>query len=212
MGNECSQCVQRAVLGVKDFLFSLKDTVTGKGSKHKRRPYRGGYALAGGKNDSDDEELYSKDLLMDCSEDDEEEQIVIINTSQSSKSSRSTEDSATQRIKQSINNAASISSTISSQAVKGALSMGKGLLEMQSKSSILTESSDEEFLKDSSHQAAGDAEAKTIMDEIDNVLDDEDTSYLVNTGQQSNAEGQSSQTNDIEYYYQAEKEANAGYE
>jgi|LakMenEpi03Aug12_release.lakeMendotaPanAssembly.Ray.scaffolds.fasta_scaffold225561_2 hypothetical protein len=45
--------------------------------------YRGGgkYTLARtGKNDSDDEELYSKDLLMDCSEDDEEEKIVIINT------------------------------------------------------------------------------------------------------------------------------------
>ena len=45
--------------------------------------YRGGgrYALAGGKNDSDDEQqLYSKDLFMNFSEDDEEEQIVIINT------------------------------------------------------------------------------------------------------------------------------------
>ena len=45
--------------------------------------YRGSgkYALANeGKHDSDDEELYSKDLLMDCSEDDEEETIVIINT------------------------------------------------------------------------------------------------------------------------------------
>ena len=34
----------------------------------------GKYAFSGNcKNDSDDEELYSKDLLMDCSEDDEEE-------------------------------------------------------------------------------------------------------------------------------------------
>jgi hypothetical protein len=75
--------VHRAVISGKDFLCSLGETVTGSSSSNrKRRPYRGTYALAGsGKCDSDDEELYSKDLLMDCSEDDEEEQIVIINTS-----------------------------------------------------------------------------------------------------------------------------------
>lgn len=44
--------------------------------------YRGSgkYALPGESKDDSDEELYSKDLIMDCSEDDEEEKIVIINT------------------------------------------------------------------------------------------------------------------------------------
>ena len=49
--------------------------------------YKGGgkYALADSKNDSDDEELYSKDLFMNVSEDDEEEQIVIISNKKDSK-------------------------------------------------------------------------------------------------------------------------------
>ena len=65
--------------GVQNFM----DLLSERGFINQRKSsYRGGgkYSLAsrGGKYDSDDEELYSKDLLMDCSEDDEEEKLVII--------------------------------------------------------------------------------------------------------------------------------------
>ncbi len=49
--------------------------------------YKGGgkYGLVGGKNYSDDEELYQKDLFLNVSEDDEEEQIVIVSTKNNQK-------------------------------------------------------------------------------------------------------------------------------
>ena len=83
------QCVTRSINNMTAFLQQ-------KGLIQKSKMvYRGAgkYAPATTKDDSDDEQLYSKDLFMNVSEDDEEEKIVIINTKTNEQRQRSQEKS-----------------------------------------------------------------------------------------------------------------------